>query len=238
MISIVIPTLNEAQHLPAALAAIPAGPPAAEVLVVDGGSDDATTSLAAAAGVRVIQSPRRGRAVQMNLGARHATGACLLFLHADTRLDPTALGALEAALRDPRVVGGAFARRFDCPSRLLRVTCRVASWRGRLLGWFFGDQAMFCRRVDFEAIGGFREWDLFEDLDLARRLKRRGRTVLLEPPVISAGRRFAARGPLRTSLADIGLTVRYLCGTDPQRLAANKKPRPGVPGRVRERKSG
>ncbi len=222
MISIIIPTLNEAALLPGTLAALAANTPGHEVIVVDGGSTDATLPLARAAGARVMVAGRARRAGQMNLGATAAAGEALLFLHADTRLAPGGLAALQTALTRPGVVGGAFARRFDSPSRLLEWTCRLSDLRGRGLGWFLGDQGVFVRRATFAALGGFREWDWFEDLDFARRLARAGRVRLIGPPVLSSARRFARRGPLRTTLADSWLTVRYLVrGRPPVRAASS-----------------
>ena len=173
MISVVIPTLNEAAFLPATLQALQANAAPHEVVVVDAGSADATREIATLAGVSVLVSTHGQRASQMNLGARHSRGEVLLFLHADTRLRPDSLVAVERALTRSGVVGGAFARRFDLPSRMVRWSCALADWRGRLTGWFFGDQAIFVRREAFAALSGFREWDVFEDVDFARRLRRR-----------------------------------------------------------------
>ncbi len=220
MISVVIPTLNEAALLPATLRALQANAATHDVVVVDAGSVDATREIAALAGASVLAGARRQRASQMNLGARQSRGEVLLFLHADTRLRPESLSAVERALRRSGVVGGAFARRFDLPSRVVRWSCVLADWRCRLTGWCFGDQALFVRREAFAALGGFREWDLFEDVDFARRLRGRGRTALVGPPIVSSGRRFA-RGPAwRRVFGDAWLTCRYALGADPQAIAA------------------
>ncbi len=214
MISIIIPTANEAQNLPRTLAALKAAGEnlAHEILVVDAGSDDATIALAEAAGARILTSPARQRAAQMNQGAAAARGKAILFLHGDTVLPRLALSKIEDTLARPRVVGGAFARRYDSPSRFLRMTCALASWRGRMSGWFLGDQAIFVRAKVFRQLGGFRDFDLFEDLDFSRRLRRAGRTVLLRPAVLSAARRFERRGPGRQTWNDLLLTCRYLRG--------------------------
>jgi hypothetical protein len=217
MISVIVPALNEAALLPATLQALAANSCPHEVLVVDGGSADATVSLAGAAGARVLHSARRQRAAQMNLGAQAARGDTLLFLHADTRLPPRALGDIQTALAEPRTVGGAFLRWFDSPSGLLRWSCRVGHWRARLAGWFLGDQGIFARRQTFRDLAGFHEWDMFEDLDFSRRLKRCGRVAFLETPVVSSGRRFAARGPLAVTLRDVWVTCLYLAGRQPMR---------------------
>ena len=221
MISIIIPTHNEARFLPETLDAIGAAgiDRPHEILVVDAESSDRTTDLATMHGARVISSATRQRAAQMNLGASQALGDILLFLHADTSLPTCALGRIEHALNDPRIAGGAFARRYDSNSGWLRVTCALADVRGRSSGWFLGDQAIFVRADVFRMLAGFRDFPLFEDLDFSRRLRRSGRTVLLQPPVTSAARRFEGRGPWRTTWSDFFLTCRYLRGVSPQELA-------------------
>jgi len=220
MISVVIPAFNEATELPGTLAALRAQAASHEVIVVDAGSTDSTTPIASASGANVVASHHRQRAAQMNLGASVARGDALLFLHADTRLAPGALSAIETALRIPDVLGGGFARRYASPSLFLQITCALAEARTRLCGWFLGDQAIFVRRAAFTALGGFREWDIFEDLDLSRRLARRGRVVTLRPPVISAARRFTARGAFRTTCRDLALTAMYLAKRPEHRLPA------------------
>ncbi len=221
MISIIIPTSNEALSLPGTLQAIAAAglDRAHEILVVDADSVDETVAKARAAGARAIPAPIRQRAAQMNLGAAEARGDVLLFLHADTLLPASAFRRIEQALAEPSVVGGAFARRYQSPSWLLRFTCAVASLRGSLSGWFLGDQAIFVRAEIFHQLGGFRDFPLFEDLDFSRRLRRAGRSVLLRPAVFSSARRFHQRGPRRTTWSDFLLTCRYLRGVPPRELA-------------------
>ncbi|HKS36721.1 MAG TPA: TIGR04283 family arsenosugar biosynthesis glycosyltransferase [Verrucomicrobiae bacterium] len=220
MISIVIPTLNEAELLPGSLGRIGADIVPHEIVVVDGGSSDASVRIAEAAKCRVLQSAERHRAKQMNLGAANAQGDVLLFLHADTLIPPEGLRAIESVLKNERVVGGGFRRRYVNAPAFLQFTCAMADWRGRWLGWHFGDQGIFVRRAAFEALGGFRELAVFEDVDLCRRMKKVGRVVGLRPQVLSSARRFAKRGALVTSLADLWLTCRYVTGAHPDRLAA------------------
>jgi len=226
MVAVIIPTLNEAELLPETLNRIRSNDAACEILVVDGGSGDDTVPLAKAGGARVILSPKRQRAFQMNLGTQQARSDIFLFLHADTWIGPHALQQIEKTLDQPGLVGGGFARRFQGASPVLRVTCRFGEYRSRLFGWFFGDQGIFARRSAFERTGGFRELPMFEDIDFCRRLSRLGALTTLGPPVVSSSRRFAARGSLLTTFSDVWLTMRYLCGADPVKLASERrKPR-------------
>jgi rSAM/selenodomain-associated transferase 2 len=217
-ISIIIPAVNESPTLRAILAAIRSPVHPFETIVVDGRSSDETAAVAEAGGARVVSSPCRQRAYQLNLGARQARGEILLFLHADTVLPEGALDQIVYRLQDRQIMGGAFARRYSSPSRVLRFTCLLARWRNQLIGWHLGDQAMFVRRSVFFQLGGFREVDLFEDLDFSRRLKKFGRLVTLLPCVTSSSRRFMSAGPARTTLRDFFLTTRYLFrGLEPER---------------------
>ena len=209
-ISIIIPALNEEAEIGATIECARCPSIQHEIIVVDGGSTDDTKRISERAGCRVIETRRRQRASQMNRGAETARGDVLLFLHADTHLAPGALPAIRDALRDPRVVGGAFVRRYNSPSRVLAWTCRLATLRNRLLGWHLGDQAIFVRGDVFQRCGPFAEVDQFEDLDFSRRLARCGRLVTLRPPVVSAARRFSKSGPILQTLRDCLLTCRYL----------------------------
>jgi rSAM/selenodomain-associated transferase 2 len=220
MITIIIPTFNEAGYLPTTLDAIQRNVRAHEVIVVDADSFDATIHIALEYGAHVVWSSVRQRASQMNLGTQSAQGDVFLFLHADTRLPKNALEKIEYAMAKPHVVGGGFARRYDSPSWFLRATCALAGVRTRLTGWFLGDQAIFVRREVFKILGGFSNFNLFEDLDFSRRMRCQGRVVTLRPPVISSARRFSLCRPCRTTLSDLIMTRRYLRGVDPNRLAA------------------
>lgn len=219
MISVIIPVFNESCCLPATLDAIKQNESTHEIIVVDAGSSDGTIEVAVEHGANVVLSGVKQRASQMNRGAQSARGGVLLFLHADTRLPQNALTKIESVIVKRNVVGGAFARRYDSPSWFLRVTCALAGIRTRLSGWFLGDQAIFVRREVFESLGGFRNFDLFEDLDFSRRIRREGRVATLRPPVISSARRFSLYGPCRTTWIDLLITWRYLRGATPNQLA-------------------
>lgn len=208
-VSIIIPAIDEAATLAATLRAARAVNCEIEIILVDAGSTDATAEIAKSAGAKVLPTDRRQRAHQLNVGAQHARGSTLLFLHADTRLPEGAADLVTSALQRSRLVGGAFARRYDSPSKMLRATCQLAQLRNQLIGWHLGDQAMFVRRSVFFQLGGFREVDQFEDLDFSRRLGRFGPVVTLVPCVTSSPRRFH-RGAVRTTLRDLCLTTAYL----------------------------
>jgi rSAM/selenodomain-associated transferase 2/rSAM/selenodomain-associated transferase 1 len=231
-LSIIIPTLNEAAHLPATLEALVTVEEDFEILVVDGGSEDQTREIAEGFGCQVIRSPRAQRATQLNLGARLATGEVFLFLHADKILPGGAMDRIAEALREKTVVGGAFARRFQSNSLLLKMTCRLADWRNRLFGWHLGDQAMFVRNDIFQELNGFRLMSRFEDLDFSRRLGKTGKLVSLRPAVISSARRFE-RGTLRVTCRDLIDALRFasspqtILPVSPTVLLFLKAPRPG-----------
>jgi rSAM/selenodomain-associated transferase 2 len=215
-ISVIIPVAKEAAILPQCFAGVRGVPN--EIIVVDAASEDETPVVAEAAGCRLFSCPHPHRARQMNLGAAQARGRILLFLHADTILPPGALGKIIDAIDRRSAVGGAFSRRYRSRSPTLALTSRLAALRNRLFGWHLGDQAIFVRRDIFERLGGYRDIPIFEDLDFSRRLRALGKTVTLTPPVYSSARRFALRGPLRTTWHDLLLTRRYLSGEDPNDL--------------------
>lgn len=218
ILSIIIPTLDEAANLSALLPRLAQDLSTAELLVADGGSRDASREVVARTpGARWLDSAP-GRARQMNAGARAATGDALLFLHADTRLPPDAQAAILGALADPRVVGGRFDVRLDSARPLLRVVEAMMNGRSRLTGICTGDQAIFVRRTDFEALGGYPDIPLMEDIALSRRLKRRGRLAALRLRVTTSARKWEREGPVRTIVLMWALRLAYVVGVPPARL--------------------
>ncbi|HVO88832.1 MAG TPA: TIGR04283 family arsenosugar biosynthesis glycosyltransferase, partial [Casimicrobiaceae bacterium] len=200
-ISIVMPVLDEATTIVAALEALqPLRRAGHEVIVVDGGSRDATCSLAESRADDVAVTPR-GRALQMNAGAARARGDALVFLHADTRLPDTAAGAVEQALRSG-YRWGRFDVRIEGRSMLLPVVTRAMNLRSRLSGIATGDQAMFVERRLFDDAGGYAAIPLMEDIELSARLKRMaGAPARIASPVTTSGRRWDSNGALRTIVA-------------------------------------
>jgi rSAM/selenodomain-associated transferase 2 len=213
-ISVVIPALDEEGSIDAAIASVAAE--ADEVIVADGGSADATRERARAAGARVVDAPR-GRGVQLQHGARAAGGEWLVFLHADTRLEP---GWSRCLLRLPETTpGGAFRLRIDSPRRAFRVIELGARLRCRLLRLPYGDQAVFARRAAYERAGGFRPLPLMEDVDFVRRLRRLGPLALPAHRAVTSARRWEARGALSGTLRNWRLMLLYALGRTPERLA-------------------
>ena len=196
MISVIVPTLNEERALPATLAAVLAQRGEFEVIVSDGGSTDGTRPIAQRApGVRVLRA-QRGRAMQMNAGARAARGDWLLFLHADTRLPNRALARIAAL--PAQVRAGCFRQAFDAAHPLLRAISRLHNWRCRRTRIMYGDQAMFVRRELFQSLGGFPEVERLEDVLLSERLRALTVPVQLEGTVVTSARRFLAHGIVRS----------------------------------------
>jgi rSAM/selenodomain-associated transferase 2 len=215
-VSVIIPALNEAERIEAAVrSAFDAG--ACEVLVSDGGSSDATRDLAMAAGAVVISGETR-RARQMNRAADQATGNVVLFLHADTTLPSTAVRDALDAVANGALLGG-FRLSFREPSRRLRLAAAMINLRTSLTRCPWGDQAQFLSREVFLRQGGFRDMAILEDYELAVRMKRQGRTVILPTPVITSGRRFLAKGILRTAVINWRIILGWRLGVSPEELA-------------------
>lgn len=216
-ISVILPALNEAAHIARAVQSC-AG--AEEIIVVDGGSTDATVANAETAGAQVIAC-ETGRARQQNAGAMLATSEVLLFLHADNWLGPNCLTQLRDAVREERVLGGAFRQRIDNERRRYRWlefgnALRVA-WRGSA----YGDQGLWVRRAVFHELGGFDDVPLLEDLLLMRRLRRRAWPLLLDGPVHLSARRWERHGVLGQTLRNWSILARHACGATPAQLAAS-----------------
>ncbi|OFV93249.1 MAG: glycosyltransferase [Acidobacteria bacterium RIFCSPLOWO2_02_FULL_61_28] len=216
-ISVIIPALNEAGVIAGALASA-AAEPDAELIVVDGGSRDATAEIARSHGATVVTAPL-GRACQMNAGAHIATGEYLLFLHADTRLAPRYADEVRRILGLPGVAAGAFELKIDGTGWGLRLVERAANLRSRLLELPLGDQAFFLKAALFRSLGGYSEIPLLEDLELARRLRRRGRIVTASIPALTSARRWESVGPLRATLLNQFFLLAYLAGIPPRQIA-------------------
>ncbi|MCU0870274.1 MAG: TIGR04283 family arsenosugar biosynthesis glycosyltransferase [Burkholderiales bacterium] len=217
-LSIVVPALDEADGIVAHLDALaPLRAQGVEVIVVDGGSADATVALATPCADRVIASPR-GRGAQMNAGAAVARASRLLFLHADTTLPPGAVAAVHAAL-DSGHAWGRFDVRIIGRPWMLRVVAGAMNLRSRLTGIATGDQAIFVTRAAFDAAGGWPEIALMEDIALSTALRQASRPACLRLRVTTSGRRWETRGVWRTIVLMWRLRFAWWRGVAPEVLA-------------------
>jgi rSAM/selenodomain-associated transferase 2 len=218
-LSIVVPVLDEAEGIEATLAGLePMRRRGAEVIVVDGGSRDATFALAVRCGA-VVRATRRGRARQMNAGAAAARGDVLLFLHADTRLPENTDALVFASLADGRHVWGRFDVAIEGRHAALRMIAAAMNARSRLTGIATGDQAIFVTSAAFRAAGGFPDIPLMEDIVLSRLLKRQSRPACLWARAVTSGRRWDTHGVVRTMLTMWRLRLAFFLGADPRWLA-------------------
>lgn len=216
-ISVVIPTLNEAEDIVQTIQSVQSVP-GVEIVVVDGGSTDETVRRAATCGVRLL-SAAPGRAMQMNIGAGEAAGDIILFLHADTRPPQGFENHVRRALTPPDTVAGAFSLSIDADAVGLRIIERLTNWRSRHFQMPYGDQGIFLRAEHFRAMGGFPEMPLMEDFEFIRRLRKRGRIAIVPIPIRTSGRRWRSLGVLRTTLINQAVILGYLAGVAPSRLA-------------------
>ena len=222
-ISVIIPVLNERECLPATLAGVDHAGPVYEIVVVDGGSNDGTYEWLQSCPRALTITSEPGRGTQLNVGALAATGDVLLFLHADAQLPPDAMHKIRAALLDCSVAGGCFCLRFSDAgksSRSLAVISKGINFRTLATRTGTGDQAIFIRRSVFEAVGGYKEWPLFEDVDLVRRMKRHGAFRVIRSQVVLSPRRYLHLGPWRTTLLIYLLRIAYWLGISPFKLSS------------------
>ncbi len=221
-LTIILPVLNEAAIIVAALEALaPLRARGAEIIVADGGSSDGTQLLAQPLTDHVIAAPR-GRGATINAGAAVGSGDTLLFLHADTTLPENADRLIDAALA--RRAWGRFDLRIAGRHKLLAVVARMINLRSRATGIASGDQAIFVTRETFAAVGGFPNLPLMEDIALSRRLKRLCRPYCISTPVVTSGRRWEHNGVIRTIVLMWRLRLAYYLGAEPARLASRYGP--------------
>jgi rSAM/selenodomain-associated transferase 2 len=216
-LSVIVPMLNESPRIAGTLSALRRAAPNAEIIVVDGGSSDASVAIARPLCHRLITASR-GRAFQMNTGARASHGDVLAFVHADTIVPRTFSPNIAAALSDPGVVGGRFDVKLDASALPYRIIGAMISLRSRITRTGTGDQAIFVRREVFERLGGFPELDLCEDLAFSRLLKRAGRVACLRTRVTTSARRWSRDGLARTVVRMWIIRAMYLMGVPPGRL--------------------
>ncbi len=215
VLSIIVPTLNEAQRIEQTLHAI-IGRPDIEVIVADGGSVDATKPIAERMGAKVVSaSPGRGR--QMNAGAAIASGDVLLFLHADCML-PEGFHELIRSTLSVRVVCGAFTLKIDNDRAGLRWIERGVEFRSRFLSRPYGDQGLFLTAESFFRIGGFPNWPILEDVELCHRLRKHGKISIANAAMTTSARRWLTLGLWRTTLLNQFCIAGYCVGVSPETL--------------------
>lgn len=226
-VSAIVPALEEGAVVAATLHALaPVRARGGEVIVVDGGSGDDTVARARPLADRVVAAPR-GRARQMNAGAAVARGEVLWFLHADTVIDATAVDDLVRALATKPREWGRFGVRLSGRRALLRVVAGSMNLRSRLTGIATGDQGMFVRRAAFDAVGGFPDQPLMEDVALSRLLRARGRPACLPVRLTTSSRRWEHDGVWATVRLMWALRWAYWRGADPAELARRYRGEPG-----------
>jgi rSAM/selenodomain-associated transferase 2/rSAM/selenodomain-associated transferase 1 len=216
-ISIIIPALNEADTIAATLSAL-TNRAEVEVILVDGGSCDDTADIARSSGAKVLTTtPSKAR--QMNAGAAAATGEILLFLHADTRLPKNFEKPILDKISQNGVAAGAFQLCIDSDGRGLRFIERVANWRSRHLQAPYGDQGIFVTKALFDEIGGYPDIPIMEDFELIRRLRRKGKIVILNEALKTSPRRWLNMGIFKTWLINQIIIIAYHFGASPESLA-------------------
>jgi rSAM/selenodomain-associated transferase 2 len=217
-ISIVIPSWRDSENLAALLPVLSRLDRVAEIIVVDASGGGESERIVLSCGATFVGSPAPNRGEQMNLGAEAASGDVIVFQHSDTDLENAHLAAIEAALSDPQIIGGAFFRKFDGRHPRLMWLESVARFLTRHGGTLYGDQSIFVRRDVFVRLHGFAKIPLMEDVEFSRRLRDVGKIAVLDPPVRSSARRHLRRGAWRTSIQNGLFIVLYNLGVSPHRL--------------------
>ena len=217
MISFIIPAWKDSENLSSLLPKLVALPARSEIIVV-AVEGRALSRPYETTGVRVVSVPHPNRGEQMNHGASFATGDVLVFQHADTEFTAAHFHAVETAMRDPSVVGGAFHRKFDERHPALMRFEKIARWRASRGATLYGDQSIFVRRDVFQKLGGFAPIPLMEDVEFSPRLRRAGKVVLLDPPLRSSARHHEREGAWKRTIQNGALLLLYKAGVPPRQL--------------------
>jgi rSAM/selenodomain-associated transferase 2 len=216
VVSVIIPVLNEEKSIENTLKSALKLQGEKEIIVVDGGSTDDTIQIAERY-ARVIKSPK-GRAYQMNAGAREAKGDILWFVHSDSVLDVASIVHIEDAIRNGATGGGFSLYFYDYDIPFMKYISITSNWRARYMGLYFGDQGLFVRKDIFFKLNGFPEIELMEDFEMSRKLVKEGSMKLLPIKIGTSARRFKQGGPLKTHLKMHKIKLLYIFGTSPSKL--------------------
>ncbi|WP_319372264.1 TIGR04283 family arsenosugar biosynthesis glycosyltransferase [uncultured Ilyobacter sp.] len=216
MISIIIPVLNEEKNISGLLKRLSELKGKKEIIVVDGGSRDKTVEQAFSL-ANVIRSPR-GRALQMNMGAKKAKGDILWFLHSDSIVDVGSLKAIEESISQGNIGGGFSLYFYDSKKLFMKWLAFTSNMRVNLTKSFYGDQGIYIKKESFFMIGGFPEIPIMEDLEFSKRIKKMGRVKKLNEKIGTSARRFTSCGIYRTFILMIKMRVLYMMGVSPEKL--------------------
>lgn len=217
MVSIIVPVLNEEKGIERLMLQLTSLEGAKEIIVADGGSNDRTVEIASKYG-RVIRC-KKGRALQMNMGAREAAGDILWFVHSDSVVDNNSIKEIESAVNHGYTWGAFSMHFYDNPGLFMKYVSLTSNLRAKYLGLCFGDQGVFVEKKAFWSIGGYPGIELMEDWELSVRLKRAGKNKILDTPIGTSARRFIRGGAFRTFLFMQKIKILYLLGTPPSELA-------------------
>ncbi len=216
-VSVIIPAYNEAGVLEQTLRRVRQLNPH-EIIVIDGGSNDATRAIAEREGAKITSSSS-GRALQMNAGARSASGDILLFLHADSTVNPEGFQKMIQAMQTGAIAGGAFSLHIDSPKWTLRMISELATIRSRYFHLVYGDQAIFVRKPVFDQMQGYTSLPICEDMEFYLRLRKQGKTILLREAAVTSARRWNQEGVFYTTARNILIAGLFLMGFSPQILS-------------------
>jgi rSAM/selenodomain-associated transferase 2 len=222
-ISLIIPVFNEASIVEDYLLKIPIRPDL-EVIIIDGQSDDETVILCEKIQLKfkpkIVISPLKGRANQLNFGASLALGEILCFLHLDSQLPLDYFSQIEELLSRPRAIAGAFSLAIDAPQISFRWLEKLVDWRSRFFSLPYGDQGLFLKTSVFKTMGGFAPMPIMEDYEFVQRLKKRGTIHISQASVLTSSRRWQKLGILKTTLINQGMILGYYLKIDPENLAS------------------
>jgi rSAM/selenodomain-associated transferase 2 len=220
MFSIIIPVLHETEIINLLLESLKdiTKDYSAEIIIVDGSPTQDTLAVITDTSVQKLHSIQ-GRAVQMNTGAAHATGEILVFLHADTFLPPNALSKIQNCLQNPDIVGGAFTSQPNSRNRFIQAIYKTSMLRAHITRAPYGDQVIFLRKTFFDTLGGYANLPLMEDVELMRRVKKKGGRIMILPDIaLTSARRWTQEGILYSWLRDNYIIFLYWCGVPAQKL--------------------